>query len=259
MALFSEEMLLQGHFPLKFWVRSSWKESHMSENQCQVFRLQLSCENVRRTLAFFTNAIMANRYKVLGRGPPSCSGSKHLRYRCFELLSGPRDFVLIRRKKMLLIQWNVWFVNPKSASFFFFLMLILFFCLHWLTTPVFLPGECHGQRRLMGYSPWGRKESEPADRLTLSLSCCMWNLRSLTRDGTWWRCRVLSTGSLAKPLEAHLKNRIISSCLPKPLMQIRLLCYFFFPLSSISGCNIFLWTTCHSTDMPWRSLSWRER
>ena len=23
------------------------------------------------------------------------------------------------------------------------------------TTPVFLPGEFHGQRRLLGYSPWG--------------------------------------------------------------------------------------------------------
>ena len=26
------------------------------------------------------------------------------------------------------------------------------------TTPVFLPGEFHGQRRLEGYSPWGHKE-----------------------------------------------------------------------------------------------------
>ena len=26
-------------------------------------------------------------------------------------------------------------------------------------TPVFLPGEPHGQRSLEGYSPWGRKES----------------------------------------------------------------------------------------------------
>ena len=26
-------------------------------------------------------------------------------------------------------------------------------------TPVFLPGESHGQRSLMGYSPWGHKES----------------------------------------------------------------------------------------------------
>ena len=25
------------------------------------------------------------------------------------------------------------------------------------TTPVLLPGESHGQRRLAGYSPWGRK------------------------------------------------------------------------------------------------------
>ena len=28
----------------------------------------------------------------------------------------------------------------------------------WLPTPVFLPGEFHGQRSLVGYSPWGRKE-----------------------------------------------------------------------------------------------------
>ena len=28
----------------------------------------------------------------------------------------------------------------------------------WQTTPVFLPGESHGQRSLVGYSPWGRKE-----------------------------------------------------------------------------------------------------
>ena len=27
-------------------------------------------------------------------------------------------------------------------------------------TPVFLPGESHGQRSLAGYSPWGCEESE---------------------------------------------------------------------------------------------------
>ena len=27
----------------------------------------------------------------------------------------------------------------------------------WQATPVFLPGESHGQRSLAGYSPWGRK------------------------------------------------------------------------------------------------------
>ena len=29
-----------------------------------------------------------------------------------------------------------------------------------LPTPVFLSGEVHGQRSLVGYSPWGRKESD---------------------------------------------------------------------------------------------------
>ena len=27
----------------------------------------------------------------------------------------------------------------------------------WQPTPVFLPGESHGQRSLVGYSPWGRR------------------------------------------------------------------------------------------------------
>ena len=28
---------------------------------------------------------------------------------------------------------------------------------NWQPTPVLLPGESHGQRSLVGYSPWGRK------------------------------------------------------------------------------------------------------
>ena len=36
----------------------------------------------------------------------------------------------------------------------------------WLTTPVFLSVESHGQRRsLVGYSPWGRKESDTTEQL----------------------------------------------------------------------------------------------
>ena len=30
----------------------------------------------------------------------------------------------------------------------------------WLPTPVFLPGKLHGERNLVGYSPWGCKESD---------------------------------------------------------------------------------------------------
>ena len=37
-------------------------------------------------------------------------------------------------------------------------------------TSVFLPGESHGQRSLEGYSPWGRKELDLIERLTLSFT-----------------------------------------------------------------------------------------
>ena len=33
-------------------------------------------------------------------------------------------------------------------------------------TPVFLPGESHGCRGLVGYSPWGRKESDMTEQAT---------------------------------------------------------------------------------------------
>ena len=36
----------------------------------------------------------------------------------------------------------------------------------WLPTPVFLPGEFHEQRSLVGYGPWGHKESDMIERLT---------------------------------------------------------------------------------------------
>ena len=36
-------------------------------------------------------------------------------------------------------------------------------------TPVFLPGESHGQRSLAGYSLYGRKESDTTEQLTQHL------------------------------------------------------------------------------------------
>ena len=33
----------------------------------------------------------------------------------------------------------------------------------WQPTPVFLPGKFRGQRSLVGYSPWGRKESNMSE------------------------------------------------------------------------------------------------
>ena len=38
-------------------------------------------------------------------------------------------------------------------------------------TPVFLPGESHGQRSLVGYSPWGCKGSDTTEPLTHTHTC----------------------------------------------------------------------------------------
>ena len=35
----------------------------------------------------------------------------------------------------------------------------------WQPTLVLLPGKCHGQRSLVGYGPWGRKESDTTEQL----------------------------------------------------------------------------------------------
>ena len=34
----------------------------------------------------------------------------------------------------------------------------------WEPTPVLLPGRSHGRRRVVDYSPWGRKESDTTER-----------------------------------------------------------------------------------------------
>ena len=36
----------------------------------------------------------------------------------------------------------------------------------WQPTPVFLPGEFHGQRILVGYSPWGHKDLDMTEWLS---------------------------------------------------------------------------------------------
>ena len=55
-------------------------------------------------------------------------------------------------------------------TFSIFIKTTLLTCLRkkWQPTPIFLPGEFHGQRGLAGYSPWDHKESHMTEQLTLS-------------------------------------------------------------------------------------------
>ena len=67
----------------------------------------------------------------------------------------------------------------------------------WHPTPVLLPGKSHGQRSLVGCSPWGREESDTTERLHVhfSLSCIaegngnplQYSCLENPRDGwAWW-------------------------------------------------------------------------
>ena len=79
----------------------------------------------------------------------------------------------------------------------FYRYVVVFQRRQWHPTPVFLPGKSHGQRSLVGCSPWGREESGTTKWLHFhfSLSCivegngnplqcsCLENPRD---GGAWW-------------------------------------------------------------------------
>ena len=48
---------------------------------------------------------------------------------------------------------------------FFPMCYIIYWRRKWQSTPALLPGKSHGRRRLIGYSPWGREESDTTERL----------------------------------------------------------------------------------------------
>ena len=39
--------------------------------------------------------------------------------------------------------------------------------MEWLPTPVFLPGESHEKKSLVGYCLWGRKKSDMTEQLSM--------------------------------------------------------------------------------------------
>ena len=45
----------------------------------------------------------------------------------------------------------------------------------WQSIPVFLPEESHGQRSLVGYHPWGHKELDMTEQITIAHSTQSWD------------------------------------------------------------------------------------
>ena len=93
----------------------------------------------------------------------------------------------------------------------------------WHPTAVLLPGKSHGQRSLVGCSPWGHEESDMTERLHFhfSLSCigegngnplqcsCLENPRD---RGAWWAAvyGVAQSWTRLKRLSSSSSNALIS-------------------------------------------------
>ena len=81
----------------------------------------------------------------------------------------------------------------------------------WQPTPVVLPEESHGQRSLVGYSPWGHKESQPHGRVLVPKhsskgfnlksnwtirNLCLWTILSLCKAAcTEFHVGIMSEGN----------------------------------------------------------------
>ena len=91
------------------------------------------------------------------------------------------------------------------------------------TQLVLLPGKSHGWRSLVGYSPWGREESDTTERLHFhfSLSCtgegngnplqcsCLENPRD---GGAWW-------AAVYGVAQSRIRPKRLSSSSSSSLMQ----------------------------------------
>ena len=111
----------------------------------------------------------------------------------------------------------------------------------WHPTPVLLPGKSHGQRSLVGYSPWGCKESDMTERLQFhqggeagpavppqNLICedgtpqrTICTLEHSTALGTWWALNFLYETKSLLLLLVSLKGNKFHTCV---LNCVQLVC-----------------------------------
>ena len=87
--------------------------------------------------------------------------------------------------------------------------------------PLFLPGESHGQRILAGYSPWGRKESNRKEGLTLTKE----NQRAQVKEFSALLCICME---LRKSLDYWSHSCHMHLSYLQPASWFFLVCFFFY-------------------------------
>ena len=83
----------------------------------------------------------------------------------------------------------------------------------WQPAPVFLPGESHGQRSLVGYSPRGRKESDTTERL---------HFHHVPTIVLKWKVKVLvfqSCPTLCNPMDCSLADSSVHGILQARILE----------------------------------------
>ena len=120
----------------------------------------------------------------------------------FKMYSSGASLVAQMVKKKICLQCGRWRFSPWFGK--------ISWRRKWLPTPIFLPKEFHGQRSLVGYSPWDLKELDTTEQLTLSLSVILnTNLDSILKSRDTeavLRCRRNRTGRPLSPQQIHQKN-----------------------------------------------------
>ena len=86
----------------------------------------------------------------------------------------------------------------------------------WQLTPVFMPGKSHGRRSLVGYSPWGCKESDTAERLLFFTAVFILQLWHpyMTTGKTLCLTRRISFGKVMSLL-FNMLSRLVITFLPR--------------------------------------------
>ena len=84
----------------------------------------------------------------------------------------------------------------------------------WQPTPVFLPGESHGQRSLVGYSPRGHKESNVTERLHFLSFYVFCIIRSQVLIVFSIICIIKSHGWTKKPINCYLEILNLEKTVP---------------------------------------------
>ena len=87
------------------------------------------------------------------------------------------------------------------------------------THPVFLPGEFHGHRSLVGYSPWDCKESDMTEKLTLIIHGSPWRYFRSRKTWSNLQFRIITGNRVEKKFHREKPFTLMDNCFSTKVLQ----------------------------------------